>query len=391
LDKQAALLLQAAVTNNSEKRYDSHWKHWEKFRSHYIVTPPDSCLFLSNSGLTAKVKTVCAYISFLYEDESLRASTVIGALAGLRHALRSSFSDLDFLKDARLVGVKHSVTMLDKKAGLGRSNRKLPFTLDMVQHLLHISDLSVIHYHMCAVAVQLSYFGLYRSSEIIFDPEAELHHESHALRTSDVVFIMEKTGQVIPYSQVTSISAFKEIYAVRIILRSAKNDQMRRGKKTFFTAEDFGPGTINIVRVLYDWAKRSKTQHGGILLSHWDESSGNVSCLSYNNLTNTVKKVAHELGFDKSKFAAHSPRIGGASTLRACKAPDPLIQMMGHWDSASTPRVYEDDNIREFIECQRLLALSEHYSADVVRIFQESYLQECMKVNNEIDLCSEAV
>jgi hypothetical protein len=316
---------------------------------------------------------------------------VIGALAGLRHALRSSFSDLDFLKDARLVGVKHSVTMLDKKAGLGRSNRKLPFTLDMVQHLLRISDLSVIHYHMCAVAIQLSYFGLYRSSEIVFDPEAELHHESHALRTSDVAFMMKRAGQVIPYSQVTSISTFQDIYAVRIILRSAKNDQARRGKKTFFTAEDFGPGTINIVRVLYDWARRSKTQHGGILLSHWDESSGNVSCLSYNNLTNTVKKVAHELGFDKSKFAAHSPRIGGASTLRACKAPDPLIQMMGHWDSASTPKVYEDDNIREFIECQRLLALSEHYSADVVRIFQESYLQECPKASNEIDLCAEAV
>jgi hypothetical protein len=310
-------------------------------------------------------------------------------VAGVRHAFRSSFFDLDFLKDPRLTAVKHAVVMLDKKAGLGKSNRKLPFTLDMVQHLLRTSNLAVIHYHMCAVAIQLSYFGLYRSSEIIHDSEAELHHEAHALRTSDVVFILLNRTEI-PYSQAASISAFEQIKAARVILRSAKNDQVRRGKKTYFSAEDFGEGTINIVRVLFDWALRSKTQHGGILMSYWNEDLGVTSCLSYDNLSNTVKKVVHDLGFDKSKFAAHSPRIGGASTLRACKAPDPLIQLMGHWDSAETPHVYEEDNVREFVECQRLLALSEHYSADIVRIFQESYLT-CPGIVKEIDVGSEAI
>ena len=242
---------------------------------------------------------------------------------------------------------------------------------------------------MCAVAIQLSYFGLYRSSEIIHDSEAELHHEAHALRTSDVVFILINRTEI-PYSQAASISAFEQIKAARVILRSAKNDQVRRGKKTYFSAEDFGEGTINIVRVLFDWALRSKTQHGGILMSYWNEDLGVTSCLSYDNLSNTVKKVVHDLGFDKSKFAAHSPRIGGASTLRACKAPDPLIQLMGHWDSAETPHVYEEDNVREFVECQRLLALSEHYSADIVRIFQESYLT-CPGIVKEIDVSSEAI
>jgi hypothetical protein len=391
LDGQAALLLQAAISNSSEKRYDSHWKHWETFRGQYTVTPPDDSLFLSNSSLTAKIRTVGAFIAYLHSDKSLRASTIVGAIAGLRHAFRSALEELDFLKDPRLTAVKHAVTMLDKKAGLGKTNRKLPFTLDMVQHLLQISDLSVIHYHMCAVAIQLSYFGLYRSSEIVHDPEAELHHEAHALRTSDAFFLLKEGGKIVPYSLASSIPSFDHISAMRVILRSAKNDQARRGKKTFFTAQDFGAGTINIVRVLFDWAIRSRTQHGGILLSYWNEQSGSQSHLTYNNLTNTVKKIAGLMGFEKSKFAAHSPRIGGASTLRACKAPDPLIQMMGHWDSAETPRVYEEDNVREFVECQRLLAFSEHYSAEVVHIFQDQYLAECPGIIKEIDLCTEAI
>ncbi len=107
-------------------------------------------------------------------------------------------------------------------------------------------------------------------------------------------------------------------------------------------------------------------------------------------MSNTVKAVASKMGFDKSKFAAHSPRIGGASTLRACRAPEPFIQMMGHWDSAETPKSYEEDNVREFMECQRILALSTDYSAEIVRVFQESYLSG-QATDQERDLCTEAI
>lgn len=391
MNDQAAHLLQATVGNATEKRYNSHWKHWEAFKSQYISDPPDESIFMEHSTLTSKIRTLCAFVAFLHSHQSLRASTMVGTMAGIRHTFRSALFELDPFADARLTAVKHAVIMVDKKAGLSKANRKLPFTLDMVQHLLQISDLSNVHFHMCAVAVQLSYFGLYRSSEIVHDSEAELHHEEHALRTSDVVFFIGTTRKEVPYSQASSIQSFNDIDSMKLTLRSAKNDQMRRGKKTFFTARNLNPDSINIVKVMYDWAIRSKTQEGGILLSHWDANLGCNKHLTYDNLSNTVKMVASKMGFDKSRFAAHSPRIGGASTLRACRAPEPYIQLMGHWDSAATPLSYEEDNIREFLECQHILALSAHYSSEVVRTLQNRLLSEPSGPSNELDLCSEAI
>jgi hypothetical protein len=389
LDAHAALMLQAAVLNSTEQRYESHWKHWVKFRSEYTVTPPDDCIFLTNSNLTAKVRTVCAFVSYLHHLQSLRASTMSGTLSGVKHAFRSALQDLDFFDTPHVKAVKHAAVRIDQKAGLSKTHRKLPFTLDMIQFLLGFTKLSNIRYHMYAVAIQLSYFGLYRSSEIIHDANAEFHNEEHALRTSDVVFFIGKQRTPVNYSDIKSV-AFNTIDSMKLTLRSAKNDQARRGKKTFFTAEDFGPGTINMVRVMYDWAIRSAVQHGGILMSYWDPVSGNISNLTYYNLNNTIKKVAREMGYDQSKYAAHSPRVGGASTLRACNTPDPFIQMMGHWDSAATPKTYEDDNVREFIVCQRTLATSKDYSSAVVQLFQDSYLRPPSN-KQELDICAEAV
>jgi hypothetical protein len=141
---------------------------------------------------------------------------------------------------------------------------------------------------------------------------------------------------------------------------------------------------------MYDWAIRSAVQEGGILMSYWDAEAGNVRHLTHDNLNNTIKMVAGRMGFDPSKYAAHSPRIGGASTLRACNTPDPLIQMMGHWDSAATPATYEDDNVREFIRCQQTLATSPDYSSDIVQLFQDSYLRPPAG-RKELDICDEAV
>jgi hypothetical protein len=197
------------------------------------------------------------------------------------------------------------------------------------------------------------------------------------------------TRKAVRYSDVHGIE-FTTINSMRLTLRSAKNDQSRRGKKTFFSAQDFGPNTINMVRVMYNWSRLSKIQHGGILLAYWNDQKGEISNLSYNNLNNTIKSVAKRMGFNQSKYAAHSPRIGGASTLRACKVPDPTIQMMGKWDSPDTPKTYEEDNVREFIDCQRILALSEHYSSEIVQLFQDSYLQPPTN-RQELDLCAEAV
>eukprot|EP01034_Spumella_vulgaris_P044846 gene44846-55808_t len=174
---------------------------------------------------------------------------------------------------------------------------------------------------MCTVAIQLAYVGSFRSSEIVYDPGADLYHKEHAFRTSDVVFLVGPRHQEVQYINAASVD-LSQITAMRLVSRSTKNDRSGQGRETYFTAGILGPDTVNIVRVMYDWALRSRIRNDGILLSYWDDIKGSTVLLSYNNVSKTVKEVATRMGFDKSKFAAHSPRISGVSTLRACQTPE---------------------------------------------------------------------
>ena len=48
-----------------------------------------------------------------------------------------------------------------------------------------------------------------------------------------------------------------------------------------------------------------------------------------------TRTVLHAIGEDESKYAGHSFRRGGASSLAACNTPRHLIKTLGRWKSES--------------------------------------------------------
>ena len=70
------------------------------------------------------------------------------------------------------------------------------------------------------------------------------------------------------------------------------------------------------------------------------------SCiLSYSAAYNAFKKLVTKFGLDPKKFALHSPRVGGTSTLFQNKIPKRVIDRQGRWKSRNTKYRYARDNI----------------------------------------------
>jgi len=122
-------------------------------------------------------------------------------------------------------------------------------------------------------------------------------------------------------------------------------------------------------------------------MSYFDEKTSRFVDLTYDQLKNTIKLVAKRMKLNPAHFAVHSPRIGGASTLRAGQKPDGSIQLLGRWRCARSTQIYQAGNVTEFIEMQRTLALSVHFSSEIVRLLSVNAPQE----TDGLDLTAEGV
>ena len=55
--------------------------------------------------------------------------------------------------------------------------------------------------------------------------------------------------------------------------------------------------------------------------------------LTKHELTRKTRQLLSQAGFDASKFAGHSYRIGAATTAASAKLPSWLIKTLGRWSS----------------------------------------------------------
>jgi hypothetical protein len=361
------------------------------FLSQYEPGAQKDILFLQNRPEAYKLRMVCAFVHYLYTDCRLSSTTVTQVLSGVRHGVRTALQDLAIFANPAVAACKQSIRKLDKLKGIGMERRKLPFTLDMVYNALQHLPTNSITNHMLRTAIQLAFFGLFRSSEIV--PNAKNPIECHALRFADVNFILAN-GQCVDMCSISTTHMFDSINTVRITLQSAKNDQMRIGHNIWFDAHSVAPPgafAINIARVLYDWALLVQpTMPQEKLMSF--VSKGKTYRLLYDPLRNTIKACAKRMGFDASLFSVHSLRIGGASTLRAGGASDSMIQLLGRWASYRSAMGYMSGSLGEFVRMQHILADPRHLTSDVVRLLDVRPSGRVPSDNeaSELDLTSEA-
>jgi hypothetical protein len=143
---------------------------------------------------------------------------------------------------------------------------------------------------------------------------------------------------------------------VKFTLRSMKNDQLRIGSTFWFRNLSQEAGT-NIVKVAFEWALMAKLQPGDFFMSHRCGRPGQgPTMLTYHAVNTGIKDCALRHGFKNvSHFGTHSPRIGGACTLRAGDAPDTMLKLLGKWRGDTSSWVYQESSTKEFDRMQRLI------------------------------------
>jgi hypothetical protein len=143
-----------------------------------------------------------------------------------------------------------------------------------------------------------------------------------------------------------------------------KNDQLRIGSTFWFRNMLDGQG-INIVKVAFDWAVQAQLTRDDFFMSFRRGGSrsstgvlltpGWLTLLTYDEVSKTIKKCAKIHGLDPRDFGTHSPRIGGACTLRAGNAPDTMLQLLGKWRGETSSWVYQETSLREFDRMQSII------------------------------------
>ena len=148
-------------------------------------------LWIRNLHHEEKVNRLAAFIHYQSSYPRLRSlGTINTYLSGIRHQFRSMCSQLDFFSDPCLKACKSALALKYRADNYGKDRSKLPFTLDMVLETMsflgvHPSRLNA----MLGVAMVMSYFCLFRSSEYLYIPKQERRGLGHAIRFKDVEFV----------------------------------------------------------------------------------------------------------------------------------------------------------------------------------------------------------
>lgn len=121
-----------------------------------------------------------------------------------------------------------------------------------------------------------------------------------------------------------------QLLNVCITIHSAKNDWEGEGHRLFFSKlgvsdSEFG---FEIVTIMFEWAQEARPLDDDAFLMHKQKNM-----ISYDFFNEQLKIIAIKFGFDPARYAFHSLRIGGATTLAAAGKSDHYIKKMGRWKS----------------------------------------------------------
>jgi hypothetical protein len=231
------------------------------------------------------------------------------------------------------------------------SNRRLPFTLEMVLYIyrkFHRSRFT----HRCAraAAIVFAFCCLLRPSEYLWGTQSNIH----VLTASQLQFECVIPSATNPTSSSTFISLadirgipWDQVRLLRIHMHSAKNISSRTGSRLWFSASDVG--SIHLVRVMYDWGQHAQALPNTPVFSwpttHHDKQHTRTpqrTNLLYRNFHELLQRTAAYFGFEGTQFGCQSLRVGGATLLRAAGADDGLICLMGRWRSLPACLGYQE-------------------------------------------------
>ena len=186
------------------------------------------------------------------------------------------------------------------------SRTRLPITIDLLRslktQLRNDSSYSLLEKRLLWSAFTLAFYGFLRASEFT----------SSSLQWLDVQF---------------------SATTVAIDLRQSKTDPFRRGHT--ITIQATSTSTCP-VRAINCFAELSTLRSGSVYYG------GRFTPLSRDHLTEVLRHLLQQAGYQQCLYSSHSFRIGAATTAAAAGLPAWLIKSLGRWSS---------DAYQTYIQC----------------------------------------
>jgi hypothetical protein len=360
------MITRNCVVFKSNLRYDTDWRRFGTYFKKCVkgATPDD--YYMQHYTRKQQVEMLVGYGHYClteHKPRPLAAATIAGSFSGLKHSFRSNFLDMDCFENKSLRAFKTATTLAERKFAAHnqmytKDGRKAPMTLGMVHNVAMAAEGGSTAQVMCATAIQLAFFCLLRVSEYAPNVKDHEHDDCHALLARDVLFEVAVPGRrpvMLDATQVTA-AMWPRVTLVKFTLRHMKNDQMRIGSTFWFRNLPPREDCINIVRVAFDWAVRARLQAGDYFMSYRDVTTqGKAKWLKYDTVNKAVKACAVRFNFRPEDFGTHSPRVGGACTLRAGDAPQTMVNHLGRWRTETSSWGYQEASMNEFDRMQRII------------------------------------
>jgi hypothetical protein len=162
------------------------------------------------------------------------------------------------------------------------------------------------------------------------------------------------------------------VLLVKMTLRHMKNDKLRVGSSFWYKNNRGRHSTFNIVQVMFDWAVRAQLGPDDFFFSHYQKPrSSENRLLTVYMVEKAIKTCAAAYGLDPTRFGTHSPRVGGATTLRAGDASQSTVKHAARWRSDEAALTYQDASTEEFERIQFILQNVSLYTTNDLRILQD--------------------
>ena len=291
-------LLEQGIAKSTAPTYSIGQHHYLQF-----------CQLTNSLPVPASEWQLMKFAEYL-SQKGLKWQSIKTYLAGTRHYLMLRDLTSPFV-DERLPRLQLLLKGIKRQsASCSIIRPRLPISPSMLDKCFQVlaQEASNPDHIMLWAAMNLCFFGFLRSGEICC-PSTSTFDPTWHLCVSDVA--------------VDSISNTRMIY---VTIKASKTDPFRLGVTISVGRTD---NRVCPVKALLPYLALRGSQMGPLFIF----TSGQF--LTRSRFVAEVRAILQKAGFDQSKYAGHSFRIGAATTAAKAGIQDNIIQTLGRWKSSA--------------------------------------------------------